>query len=60
MPTTVKNKNYRKVRYRVEQVIGIVKNKFGDKDKVINFHVTCLHVLARFVLYNLTLLFKVN
>ena len=51
-------KIYRKVRYRAKQVIGIVKNKFGDKDNVINFHVARLHVLARFVLYNLTLLFK--
>jgi len=59
MLTTVKlNKIYRKVRYRAKQVIGIVKNKFGDKDNVINFHVACLYVLARFALYNLTLLFK--
>ena len=52
-------KIYRKVKCKVEQVIGIVKNKFGNKDNVINFHVTCLYVLARFVPYNLTLLFKV-
>ena len=51
-------KIYRKVKCKVEQVIGIVKNKFGNKDNVINFHVACLYVLARFTLYNLTLLFK--
>jgi len=49
---------YRRNRYRVEQVIGIVKNKFGDKDNVIDFHTASLYVLARFALYNLILLFK--
>ena len=49
---------YRKNRFKVEQVIGIVKNKFGDRDCVMDFHTASLYVLARFALYNLILLFK--
>ncbi len=48
----------RKNRFRVEQVIGIVKNRFGDRDCVRDFHVASLYVLARFALYNLILLYK--
>jgi len=42
----------------VEQVIGIVKNWFGDRDCVKDFHTVSLYVLARFALYNLILLYK--
>ncbi len=50
---------YKRNRYRVEQVIGIVKNKFGDRDMTKDFHVASLYVLGRFVLYNLMLLLGV-
>jgi len=53
-----KRKVYRKNRYRVEQVIGIVKNRFGDRDCVRDFHTASLYVLARFALYNLILLYR--
>jgi len=49
---------YKKNRYRIEQVIGIVKNRFGDRDCVRDYHVASLHVLARFALYNLILPFR--
>ena len=42
----------------MEQVIGIVKNRFGDRDRVRDFHTASLYVLARFALYNLILLYK--
>jgi len=38
--------------------IGIVKNWFGDRDCVKEFHTASLYVLARFALYNLILLYK--
>jgi hypothetical protein len=44
---------YKRNRYKVEQVIGIVKSRFGDRDKTKDFHVASLYFLARFVLYNL-------
>jgi hypothetical protein len=47
---------YKRNRYKVEQVIGIVKSRFGDRDKTKDFHVASLYVLARFVLYNLIIL----
>ncbi len=50
---------YKRNRYRVEQVIGIGKNKFGDRDMTKDFHVASLYVLGRFVLYNLMLLLGV-
>ncbi len=53
-----KRKVYRRNRFRVEQVIGIVKNRFGDRDRVRDFHTASLYVLARFALYNLLLLYK--
>ncbi len=53
-----RRKVYRKNRFRVEQVIGIVKNRFGDRDWVRDFHTASLYVLARFALYNLILLYK--
>jgi len=56
----VRGKVYRKNRFRVEQVIGIVKNRFGDRDRVRDFHTACLYVLGRFVLYNLILLLKLS
>ena len=49
---------YSRGRFRVEQVIGIVKNRFGDRDRVRDFHTASLYVLARFALYNLILLYK--
>ncbi len=42
----------------MEQVIGIVRNRFGDRDRVRDFHTASLYVLARFALYNLILLYK--
>ena len=48
-----RRKVYKRNRYRVEQVIGIVKNRFGDRDCVRDFHTASLYVLARFALYNL-------
>ncbi len=51
-----RRKVYKKNRYRIEQVIGIVKNRFGDR--VRDFHTASLYVLARFALYNLILLYK--
>ncbi|AAC07367.1 IS5-like element ISAae1 family transposase [Aquifex aeolicus] len=54
----IRRKVYRKNRYRVEQVIGIVKNRFGDRDNVYDFEIASLYVLGRFVLYNLILLLK--
>ncbi len=53
-----RRKVYKKNRYRIEQVIGIVKNRFGDRDCVRDFHTASLYVLARFALYNLILLYK--
>ncbi len=51
-----KREVYKKSRFRVEQVIGIVKNRFGDRDCVRDFHTASLYVLARFALYNLIFL----
>ena len=45
----------RKVRVW-EWPTGTVKNTVGDRDKVEDFHVASLYVLARFVIYNLALL----
>ncbi len=53
-----RRKVYKKNRFRVEQVIGIVKNRFGDRDCVRNFHTASLYVLAKLALYNLILLGK--
>ena len=53
-----RRKVYKRNRYRVEQVIGIVKNRFGDRDCVRDFHTASLYVLARFALYNLILLYR--
>ena len=50
---------YRKHRGSIERVIGMVKNAYGDRDWVKDFHVASLYVLAKFVLYNLALFFEV-
>ncbi len=50
---------YRRNRYKVEQVIGIVKNRFGDRDRTKDFYIGSLYVLARFALYNLMLLVSI-
>ena len=47
---------YRRNRFRVEQVIGIVKNVMGDRDWTKDFYVASLYVLGRFAIYNLALL----
>lgn len=47
---------YKRYRYRVEQVIGVVKNLFGDRERVYEFHLGCLYVLGRFASYNLMVL----
>ncbi len=49
-----RRKVYEKNRCKIEQVIGIVENRFGDR--VRDFHTASLYVLARFALYNLILL----
>ncbi|ADO44939.1 transposase IS4 family protein [Hydrogenobacter thermophilus TK-6] len=49
-------KVYKKYRYRVEQFFGTIKNLFGDRDRVCDFHIASLYVLGRFVLYNLMVL----
>ncbi len=50
---------YRRNRYKVEQVIGIVKNRFGDRDRTKDFYIGSLYVLGRFALYNLMLLVSI-
>ena len=51
--------NYKKIRYRIEQIIGIVKNIFGDRDRTFLFKMAKLRVYARFALYNLIELFQI-
>ncbi len=53
-----RKKVYRRYRYRVEQVIGIVKNLFGDRDMVLDRDVATLYALARFAIYNLIQLLR--
>ncbi|MEJ5274130.1 MAG: transposase, partial [Spirochaetota bacterium] len=52
-----RRKVYRK-RYMVEQMIAKAKNIMGDRDRVRDFHMASLYVLARFVILNLALLVK--
>ena len=45
-----------KKRFRVEQVIGIVKECFGDRDNTKNFSLAQIKILIRFLAYNISLL----
>jgi len=51
-------KVYKNNKFRVEQVIGIVKNVFGNRDRLLDFHVASLCVLGKFVLYDLVFLLR--
>ena len=53
-----KGELYRKHRASIERIIGMVKNAYGDRDWVKDFHVASLYVLAKFALYNLALLIE--
>ncbi|WP_457643324.1 transposase [Persephonella sp.] len=50
------NRDIYKERYRVEQLIGKVKNAYGDRDNTKSYELACVFVLMRFLLYNTALL----
>jgi len=51
-----KKKVYKRHRYKVEQLIGNVKNWFGDRFNTKSFELAQRYVLVSFLLYNLYLL----
>jgi len=53
-----KRKIYRRHRYKVEQLIGNVKNWFGDRFNTKSFELAQRYVLVSFLLYNLYLLVR--
>jgi len=55
-----KNKDiYKKERYKIEQLIGNVKNRLKDKDNVKDLYMAKLHVITRFIIYNIIVLAKI-
>ncbi|WP_460174020.1 transposase, partial [Venenivibrio stagnispumantis] len=55
-----KNKDiYKKERYKIEQLIGNIKNEFKDRDNLKDLEMARLHVIARFIIYNIIVLAKI-
>ncbi|GAB6072406.1 IS5-like element ISAae1 family transposase [Venenivibrio stagnispumantis] len=55
-----KNKDiYKKERYKIEQLIGNIKNEFKDRDNLKDLDMARLHVIARFIIYNIIVLAKI-
>ncbi len=50
------NKEIYKERYKIEQLIGKIKNVYGDRDNTRIFSLACVFVLMRFLLYNISIL----
>ncbi|RUM59074.1 MAG: hypothetical protein DSY59_04960, partial [Persephonella sp.] len=53
-----KRKVYKRYRYKVEQLIGNVKNWFGDRFNTKSFELAQRYVLVSFLLYNLYMLVR--
>ncbi|WP_180764081.1 transposase [Hydrogenobacter hydrogenophilus] len=49
---------YKRVRYKIEQLIGNVKNLMDDRDNTRIYDLASLYVLARFAVYNFLVLWK--
>ena len=50
------NKEVYRERYKIEQLIGKIKNVYGDRDNTKSYNLACVFVLMRFLLYNIALL----